>query len=121
MERLTRNGRSSLELEQLYAEVLGSDQLKFGVSSFSAIAARRVIQFDPNELLRWLKSTAFSSIKAPNANQLLEILPSTKKGGNPPRGDLASYLTLLQVRLALETQIITAIGNTRHVFMNVDT
>jgi hypothetical protein len=93
MKRLASDLHASQALQELYAQVLGHDNLKFGMTSFAAIAGRRALQFNPHELLCWLQSTPFSGLKTPNPNQLLEIL----RFRDPPRGALASYLTLLKV------------------------
>ena len=92
MKRLSSNFRTSREFEELSAQVV--QLLKFGLTSFAAIAAQRVLQFDPHELKCWLKSEAFSSLKTPHPNQLLEVL---RFRNAPPRGTLASYLSLLDV------------------------
>lgn len=69
-----------------------SARLDWGLSHFEPIAARRVLGFNAAEILNWLTSSAYASLKTPSAARIIAGLQSPRPNG----GDLLSHLHLLE-------------------------
>ena len=80
----------SVALQRLTEEV--SARLEWGLSHFAPIAARRVLRFPAIEMLNWLKSSAFTTLKTPSVVQIIPGIRSPRPNG----GDLTAHLHLLE-------------------------
>ena len=89
--RMANTCQNSTALGRLVVDV--SKDVAWLVPSFTTIAGQRVLQFAPPDIITWLQSSAFTTLKAPTNSQLIEHI---RGGSGSGTSSLSSYLQLLE-------------------------
>jgi hypothetical protein len=74
VSRLAYDCRTCLDLERLYKQVMEDVRLEFAATEFSSIAAKRVVEFPPKQIISWLESESYGALKVPSAKQLISTV-----------------------------------------------